>query len=614
MKIVRRIFVSIPLAAALAIAAGCGSTKTPATTPVEPSGGAAFSGTVIADGKPVSGASVQIYAAGTNGNGSAGTALSAEALTTDSSGSFNVPSGYDCASSTTQVYLVARGGNPGSGSGADNNALAMMAALGDCSGIASGTTVMVNEVTTVAAVAALGAFYAPGGNIGAASTNATGLANAFLVAGNLANVSTGTAPGAALPPTLAVSSSKLNTLANALTACAAIASDCGPLFAAATPAGGAAPSNTLDAAWSIARHPANNVAAVYAIAVGSTLFSPALSAAPPDWMLYLALTGGDLGSPTTIGVNSGGTVWAADYVGAISAFSPAGVPLATDGFTGGGLNESFGLAVDSSNRIWVTNEQSPGAVNSGLGTLTELSATGELLSGGSGIFPGLISFPYAIAADSNGNMWIANYFGSTVTLLNSSGVSLSGSNGWGSGSVQLPVAIAVDASHNAWVANNANNTISKVTADGSQAITVACCDIPGGIATDQSGYVWVANYAASSVSQVSTGGTVVSSGYTGGGLDHPSSIAVDGAGTVWVANYRGNSISELAGSTASSPGEALSPSSGFGTDAPMEGPFGIAVDASGNLWLSGYINNVLVEFAGAAVPVRTPVTGPPQAP
>jgi hypothetical protein len=80
-------------------------------------------------------------------------------------------------------------------------------------------------------------------------------------------------------------------------------------------------------------------------------------------------------------------------------------------------------------------------------------------------------------------------------------------------------------------------------------------------------------------------------------------------------------LTELAGSAASNPGAILSPAAGWLADANMLRPYGIAVDASGNLWISNFVNdshyaasNSITEVVGMAAPVKTPVIGPPQAP
>ena len=593
------------------LATGCNTMVTAPGSVVGPGGtGASFSGMVMAGGKPVKAASVQLFAAGTTGNGSVGSALLNGALTTDTGGNFTVPYGYACPATNSQVYLVAKGGSTSS-SGGENSSLALMSALGYCTGIAAGSSVVVNEATSVAAVTALAAFYSEGGNIGATSTNAVGLANAFTTAGNLVNVNSGVAPGASVPATLTEPVAKMNTLANALSACAGAAASCAPLFTAATPTSGGAPNNTLDAAFNILRHPANNVAAVYQLASASSVFSPALAAAPPDWMLFATLTGGGISEPTSIAVDAAGSVWVANYTGVVSAFTPAGAALATNGFTGGGMEESWGLAVAQSGNIWVANYASAGAVNNSLGTVTELSSAGAVLTGTNGNFSGGIEWPIALAADTNGNIWVVNNWQS-VTLLNSSGVPLSGASGWGVGQLDFPVAAAVDASHNVWVANSSGTNITSISADGSRITSYSCCDGPSGIATDQSGNVWVANYYGNSVSVVSTAGTILSTGITGGGINRPQGIAVDGAGVVWVANYRGNNFSELA--AASAIGMVLSPASGFGLDASLLESYSIALDASGNLWVSNFGNSTVTEFIGIAAPVKTPLAGPPQTP
>ncbi len=42
--------------------------------------------------------------------------------------------------------------------------------------------------------------------------------------------------------------------------------------------------------------------------------------------------------------------------------------------------------------------------------------------------------------------------------------------------------------------------------------------------------------------------------------------------------------------------------------------FALAIDASGNLWVTNFGNDTLTEFVGLATPVKTPLLGPPQAP
>ena len=580
---------------------------------------------LVSGGKsPISGATIALYAAGNAGNGSAPSAIPTflDPVVSDSNGNFDITTNYICTNSSDQMYLVASGGSPDPTSSANNAALELMAPLGRCDQLSSVPSVTLNEVTTVASAWALSQFLSPGGNVGAASTNVQGLANAVITANNLANIATGASPGAAVPANVKVSASKLNMLANALASCVnpVGGADCSSLLNAAT-AGGVTPSNTLDAALNIARNPASNVAAIYGLGTMNTVFQSSLSTAPPDWMLYATLTGGGLdgNQVTAIAVDSGGNVWVATYFNYIAKFSPNGTPAAATGFTGSGINESYGIALDANDNVWITNrETNP---NSGSGDITELTSSGTSLSGANGITAGGIDFPIAVATDTNGTVWIADYDHSHVTQLTSAGTAISPSAGFGVGYVSLPLAIAIDANHNAWVGNSGGSpTITRISSDGSQAVNLVCCDEVVGMAIDQKNYLWTVNYNTNSVSQIinlsATTPSIGGSFSGGGGLDFPNGIAVDGAGNVWVTNYHGvsASLTELAGSNAASPGTFLSPATGFGSDASMQEPYGVAVDASGNLWVSNTGNDSVTELIGAAVPVKTPLVGPVQLP
>jgi len=566
----------------------------------------------MAGNQPVIGASVQLYAAGSGGNGSAASALLPAAAVTGPGGVFSIPGGYSCPSAQTPVYLLSKGGQAGSGSAADPS-LWLLTALGPCGSVTGGSSFVLNEVTTAASVWSLASFMSSGGNIGASCTNTAGLADAFLTANNLVNVNTGASPGAAVPSTLTVPTAKLNTLANALASCAESSggSSCSGLFNA-TAAGGAVPSNTLDAALDIARSPGNNVAAIYALAASNTVFSPALTAAPPDLMLHNTVTGGGMASPASLSVSASGNVWVSSYFNAISQFSPAGATAFPSGITGSGLNQSYGMALDAAGNVWIANEQTD--PNSGLGDVAELNSSGSPLQ--TGLTAGGIDFPIAVAADPSGNIWIADYGDSKVTVLNSSGAPVSSASGWGGASLAFPVALAVDSSHNAWVANQGGELpITEISADGAQVTNYDCdCNGASGVAIDQKGNVWIANYYGNSISAVNSCGTLVVDAATGGGIDHPQGIAVDGNGAVWVSNFLSNSISELSGASGSTLGAFLSPSSGFGTDAAILQPYGLAIDSSGSIWVSNFGNSTLTQFIGAAAPVKTPLVGPPQQP
>jgi hypothetical protein len=562
---------------------------------------------VMAGNTPVRGASVQLYAAGSSGNGSTATSLFSSTVTTDATGT--ISAGYNCPSSPSLLYVVARGIQL-TPSGPTYAGAVMMSTLGACSSISGSPTFVVNEATTVASAYALAPFLSSIANVGASATNFSGLSLAAGTVANLVNIATGAAPGPSFPATGTAPSPILNALANALNACIASGgSSCAQLYSAAT-VSGTVPSNTLDAALNIARHPAANVAAVFTASTASTAYAPAISPAPSDWTLFATFGGGGLNAPSGLGIDSAGNIRVASYFGAASFFTNTGVPSVAGGITGSGLRNSYGLAVDKNDNTWIPNEQSPYAVNGGLGSVTVLNSAGQSVAGSTGYSAGGLNYPVAVSIDSTGVSWVVDYGNSHITLLNNSGTPLSGATGYTTDQFAFPVAIAVDSRRRGFVANQSSNTITRVAPDGSNFQSFVTGSGASGIAVDASDNVWVANYYDDSVGLLSSSGVVVSSGYKGGGIVHPQGIAVDGAGNIWVANYRGPSISELAGASATTPGAILSPTAGFGPDARLLEAFALAIDAGGNIWVSNFGSNTITEFVGMAAPVRTPMLGP----
>jgi sugar lactone lactonase YvrE len=591
-------------------------TITPASNP-----GVGFAGRAMAGVQPVVGAAVYLYAAGTTGNGSAGTSLLTNNLLTDGAGAFTVPAGYACPAAASQLYVVVRGGQVGA---AANAAIALATPIGVCNQLASGAQFVINEVTTAATAWGLAQFLSAGGNIGATSTNAQGLANAVATVANLANLTTGTSPGASFPQNGASPTAKINSVANLLHNCMANAPPvgCNPLFSATTPSNGTAPGNTLDALLNLVRNPGSNAGLLYTQSIfGAVPFQPALTKEPADWTMFLNYTGGGMNEPTGVGVDATGNVWVSSFNSAASKFSSTGTPLFPAGITTGGLFESFGLAIDPQNNVWIPNEQTELSVHGGLGSVTVLSSTGQVISGATGFSSGGIAYPIAIAIDTNATAWVVDNHDASVTLLSSAGQPLSGTKGYTWPQLGFGDAVAIDANHNGWVASSEDNSLTRISVspnfpNGVQFTTYACCNWPAGIAIDQRGNLWVTNYMGDSISQLAGDGTVISSGYSDGkaSIWHPQGIAVDGSGHVWVTNILGSSIAELAGSAAASPGQILSPTAGWAKDAGLNYSYAVAIDASGNLWVVNRYTNTLTEIVGLATPVKTPQLGPVQSP
>jgi hypothetical protein len=145
-----------------------------------------------------------------------------------------------------------------------------------------------------------------------------------------------------------------------------------------------------------------------------------------------------------------------------------------------------------------------------------------------------------------------------------------------------------------WVVNS-NGSLSLLD-DGGNAVNGSPSSGGGiGAAVDSSGNIWSINASGSSLAKFSNTGSVVSSGYTGGGLTSGTALAIDGAGMVWVVNSN-NSVSLF-----SNTGAGMSSSTGF-TGGNISAPTGVAIDTSGNVWISNSGNNSVTRIIGAAAP------------
>jgi hypothetical protein len=385
--------------------------------------GSVIQGSVFGGSQPIGNATIQLYAAGNTGYGSAYTytagssLLGTNTVTSLANGTFSIAGDFTCPSAATPVYLVATGGSPGLANNGTNPHIALMAALGPCGGLNQSTHITVNEMSTVGSVWALAPFMTGIANIGTSAGNSVGLTNAFATVNKLVNTATGNVSGPALPSNATLPVAKINTLANILAACVNSPGNttaCSNLFKYTT-VNGVVPNDTLTAAMNLAQHPNLQTSNLWGLVTTSGPFQPALPAAPSDFSLVLTYTGGGLSNPKGIAVDPSGSVWTANY---------------------------------------------------GNSSVSEFSNTGAAISSGTGYTVGSLNLPFAIAMDPSGNAWVANSGNSSVTKVSSSGLSGTVYSG---GGLSSPKSVAVDGSSNVWVANGGNANATVITSGGTLA-------------------------------------------------------------------------------------------------------------------------------------------------
>jgi sugar lactone lactonase YvrE len=240
--------------------------------------------------------------------------------------------------------------------------------------------------------------------------------------------------------------------------------------------------------------------------------------------------------------------------------------------------------------------------------------------------------PYGTAVDASGNVYVADYNnhkirkitpdGTVSTLAGSTSGDLDGPGT--SAQFKTPYGIAVDASGIVYVTDS-NQKIKKIATDGTVTTlagngTAGFTDGPGssaqfnapiGVAVDASSNVYVADYNNHKIRKIATDGTVTTlagSGVAGsvdgiGGsaqFNYPIGIAVDASGTIYVTDQGNNKIRKIApdGTVTTWAGDGNSGSTdGPGASAQFKDPVGIAVDASGNVYVADKGNNKIRKIA-----------------
>ncbi len=340
--------------------------------------------------------------------------------------------------------------------------------------------------------------------------------------------------------------------------------------------------------------------------------------------------------PFRITVDSTGNYFIADYYTYVvrevaGPGSSVGtiITLAGDttfGFAGDGgpgvqgeISDVHGLATDSKGNLYIADtfngrvrKVTPvGSFISPTDIMTTFAGNGSFGYTGDGgpATSAELSQPSAVAVDSSGNVYIADYGNYTVRKVDSSGnistIAGTGTPGYsGDGGpankaqLQSPYALAVDAQNNIYISDLGNTNIREVTTDGNIHTLVSGISTDS-IAIDAAGSIYFADSFTHTVRKILPGGTqfIIAGvpgipGFSGDGgpgtsaqLNQPHGVALDSAGNVYVADS-GNMVIRLltpvpssvsVASAASGNGVSISPgeivnifgTSGLGPSTPV---------------------------------------------
>jgi len=318
----------------------------------------------------------------------------------------------------------------------------------------------------------------------------------------------------------------------------------------------------------------------------------------------------------------------------VNTVAGSGTPGSTNGAgTAASFYQPTGIATDASGNIYVADFGNNMIRKIGkAGVVTTLAGSGTQGSAnGTGAAASFYQ-PTGVAADASGNIYVADNDNNQVRKITPGGVvtTLAGSgtkgsvNGTGTAAeFAYPLGVATDAAGNVYVADFGNNLIRKITPAGVVSTlagsgtagavngtgTAAAFNQPSALAIDASGNIYVADYGNNLVRKISTAGvvtTLAGSGSAGSAngngtaasFNNPQGIAVDASGNVYVADYGNNLVREISPAGAvTTLGSGNSINNNTGNANPFATPYGIAVDATGNVYISDYSGSTIEEIS-----------------
>ncbi len=270
----------------------------------------------------------------------------------------------------------------------------------------------------------------------------------------------------------------------------------------------------------------------------------------------------------------------------LSAFAgtgTAGAPAA-GAATSSHLRGPYGVAVDSAGDVYIAdsgNNEVEKVTPSG--TLSIIAGNGTAGTPTPGVATNSdLNEPAGVAVDSSGNVYITNYAAYDVVKVTPAGVlSIIAGNGTDAAPVagaatSSPMGevwgVAVDSSGNVYVADSTEEVIEKITPSGTLSIFAGVVGQRG----------------------TPTPGPATSSHFHG-----PTGIALDAASNLYVADYGNARIEKITPSGTLSVfagnGSFAAPTPGPATSSALDYPFGVAVDAAGDVYIADTQNNEIEE-------------------
>jgi len=265
-----------------------------------------------------------------------------------------------------------------------------------------------------------------------------------------------------------------------------------------------------------------------------------------------------------------------------------------------------------------------------------------------------LSAPRGIRADSSGNVYLADHWNNRIRKMAGGNISTIAGNGQGNfggdfgpatqAQLSGPDGVALDNAGNVYISDFANNRVRVVAPNGTistyagngnpgfagdgGAATSAQLNQPAGLAVDAAGNLYIADSNNSVVRKVTPSGTISTVAGTGGKFGFsgdggaatsakmmaPFGVALDSSGNLYIADYFGwiRKVTASTGNISTIAGNGnigYAGDGGAATSATFYNPIGVAVDASGNIYIADSNNGAVREISGGKINTIAGSTG-----
>ncbi|MBO9542534.1 IPT/TIG domain-containing protein [bacterium] len=254
-----------------------------------------------------------------------------------------------------------------------------------------------------------------------------------------------------------------------------------------------------------------------------------------------------------------------------------------------------GVAVDASDNLYIadTNNGRIRKVSNGtIATVAGRPASSGALAGGNALSIAL-GAPSAVAEAKNGDLYIADSNNDVVWKLSQGNLSVVDT---GTEELSYPLGVAEAKNGDLYIADSGNNRVLKVTSDGTTSVVeIDGMYQPNAVAVDKDDALYVSSGDSKKVIKVE--GETITTVYTDDNK-RPRGVAVDATGNLYLAIANEPQVLKVSldGTVtvvAGTGGYGYSGDGGLATYARIGKSNGLAVDASGNLYIADRENSVI---------------------